>query len=181
MLGTRPLSTHIYPPFPTIISICRPFNLNFLNISPHNEAYWRLTLKHASYTASVHPQLYTPFPHDHHLPSKPPSTPVHTQSRSPPSSIRARPSAAVHLPRGWVATAAKVRTASRSGPTGKKWALTSLGTWSEEEVQEERWQEDGPEGERPPLATETKPRSEAVSLEKVQKALERLDGTSVRL
>ena len=51
---TTPLS-------PRIISICNPFNLNFLNISAHNEACLRLTLKHASYTPSVHPQL-PPFP-----------------------------------------------------------------------------------------------------------------------
>ena len=51
---TTPLS-------PRIISICNPFSLNFLNISAHNEACFRLTLKHASYTTSVHPQL-PPFP-----------------------------------------------------------------------------------------------------------------------
>ena len=49
------------PLSPTIISICSPFNLNFLNISAHNEACLRPTLKHASYTASVRPQL-PPFP-----------------------------------------------------------------------------------------------------------------------
>ena len=45
--------------------ICRyesnPFNLTFLNISAHNEACLRLTLKHASYATSVHPRL-PPFP-----------------------------------------------------------------------------------------------------------------------
>ena len=45
--------------------ICRyesnPFNLTFLNISAHNEACLRQTLKHALYTTSVHPQL-PPFP-----------------------------------------------------------------------------------------------------------------------
>ena len=51
---------------PRIISICNPFNLNFFNISAHNEACLRLILKHASYTASAHPQLYPPFP-QHHL------------------------------------------------------------------------------------------------------------------
>ena len=51
------------PLSPTIISICSPFNLN-LNISAHNEAYLGLTLKHASYTASV-THIYRPFPHDH--------------------------------------------------------------------------------------------------------------------
>ena len=45
---TTPLS-------PRIISICNPFSLNFLNISAHNEACLRLTLKHASRTTSVHP------------------------------------------------------------------------------------------------------------------------------
>ena len=45
------------PISPRIISICNPFNLNFLNISAHNEACLRLTLKHASHTTSVHPQL----------------------------------------------------------------------------------------------------------------------------
>ena len=45
------------PLSPTIISICSGFNLNFLKISPQNEACFRLTPKHASYMASVHPDL----------------------------------------------------------------------------------------------------------------------------
>ena len=73
MLRTRPLSTHNYPLSPRIISICNPFNLNFLDISAHNEACLRLTLKHASYTPSVHPQL-PPFP-----PGSSPSQPLQPQ------------------------------------------------------------------------------------------------------
>ena len=64
---TTPLS-------PRIISICNPFNLNFLNISAHNEACLRLTLKHASFTTSVHPQL-PPFPPGS-SPSATPSTSI---------------------------------------------------------------------------------------------------------
>ena len=51
--------------FPRIISICNPFNLNLPNISSHNEACFRLTLKHASYTTSVHPWNNPPFPHQY--------------------------------------------------------------------------------------------------------------------
>ena len=58
------------PLSPRIISICNPFNLNFQNISAHNEACLRLALKHASYTSSVRPQL-PPFP----LGSSPSATP----------------------------------------------------------------------------------------------------------
>ena len=133
-----PTSTSLSP---RVISICNPFNLDFFNISAHNEACLRLTLKHASYTASVHPRLppfppesspsatpstsiswiyqatakhvrddpwnmlrarplsthmYPPFPRPRrstphlaplHLPPAPPSTPVHTPSRSLPSAI----------------------------------------------------------------------------------------------
>ena len=61
MLGTRPLSAHNYAPFPYIMSIGSPFNLNFLNISTHNETCLKPTLKHTSYTASIHPEL-PPFP-----------------------------------------------------------------------------------------------------------------------
>ena len=64
---TTPLSARI-------ISICNPFNLNFLNISAHNEACLRITLKHASYTTSVHPQL-PPFPPGS-SPSATPSTSI---------------------------------------------------------------------------------------------------------
>ena len=60
--------------FPRIISICNHFNLNFLNISAHNEAYLRLTLKYVSYTASAHPQL-PPFPPGS-SPSATPSTSI---------------------------------------------------------------------------------------------------------
>ena len=73
---TTPLS-------PRIISICNPFSLNFFNISTHHEAYLRLTLKHASYTISVHPQL-PPFP----LGSSPSHLqPLQPQFLSPPRSI----------------------------------------------------------------------------------------------
>ena len=69
MLETNPETCFVHdlcPPTTTplslrIISICNPFNLNLLKISAHNEACLRLTLKHASYTASVHPRL-PPFP-----------------------------------------------------------------------------------------------------------------------
>ena len=58
--------------------ICRyesnPFNLTFLNISEHNEACLRLTLKHASYTASAHPRL-------------PPFSPGSSPSATPSTSI----------------------------------------------------------------------------------------------
>ena len=64
---TTPLS-------PRIISICNPFNLNVLNISARNEACLRLTLKHASYTTSVHPQL-------------PPFSPGSSPSATPSTSI----------------------------------------------------------------------------------------------
>ena len=51
-----------------------PFNLTFLNISEHNEACLRLTLKHASYTASAHPRL-------------PPFSPGSSPSATPSTSI----------------------------------------------------------------------------------------------
>ena len=64
---TTPLS-------PRIISICNPFSVNFLNISAHNEACLSLTLKHASSTTSVHPQL-------------PPFSPGSSPSATPSTSI----------------------------------------------------------------------------------------------
>ena len=58
--------------------ICRyesnPFNLTFLNISEHNEACLRQTLKHASYTTSAHPRL-------------PPFSPGSSPSATPSTSI----------------------------------------------------------------------------------------------